>query len=159
MAFDFTLNGEPVSLDVEAQMPLLWAIRDIAGLTGTKYGCGIGQCGACTIHLNGTPMKACTLPVDGVSDGQKIITIEGLSPSGDHPLQKSWVEAQVPQCGYCQTGQIMQAAALLRDNPQPTRAEILLHMNGNLCRCGTYMRIVKAIQMASGTLLSMKEDS
>lgn len=120
-------------------------------LTGTKYGCGVGQCGACTIHLDGTPMRACTLPIDGVADGQSITTIEGLSKEGDHPIQQAWVKEQVPQCGYCQSGQIMQAVALLENNPNPSRTEIVQHMNGNLCRCGTYTRIVKAIQTAANS--------
>jgi len=126
-------------------------------MTGTKYGCGISQCGACTIHVEGNPMKACTLPIDGVADGQKITTIEGLSSNNDHPLQKAWVKEQVPQCGYCQSGQIMQAAALLDKKTSPSRAEIKTHMNGNLCRCGTYLRILNAIESASSDLLTMKD--
>ena len=116
---------------------------------GTKYGCGIGQCGACTIHINGTAVKSCTLPVDAVSDGQEITTIEGLSADNTHPLQEAWIEAQVPQCGYCQSGQIMQAATLLEEKASPSKAEIKQHMNGNLCRCGTYLRIIKAIEIAA----------
>ena len=119
------------------------------GYTGTKYGCGIAQCGACTVHIDGNPMRACIVNVDGVSAGQEITTIEGLSDDGSHPLQKAWVQTQAPQCGYCQSGQLMQAAALLQKNPTPSRDEIKAHMNGILCRCGTYLRIIKAIELAS----------
>ena len=144
------VNGKQQSVDVEESTPLLWVLRDELGLTGTKYGCGVGQCGSCTIHIDGIPVKSCTLSVAAVADGQSVTTIEGLSEEGSHPLQKAWVEAQVPQCGYCQSGQIMQAAALLNKNAKPNREEIKEHMNGNLCRCGTYMRVVKAIQIAAG---------
>ncbi len=147
--YQLHINGKEYEVDVSENTPLLWVIREYVGLTGTKYGCGIGQCGSCTIHVDGTAVKACTVPVENVAKGQKIKTIEGLSENADHPLQLSWVKAQVPQCGYCQSGQIMQAATLLESKPKPTHQEIVSHMNGNLCRCGTYMRIVKAIKMAS----------
>lgn len=147
--YQLHINGKKYEVDVSENTPLLWVIREYVGLTGTKYGCGIGQCGSCTIHVDGTAVKACTVPVENVAKGQKIKTIEGLSENADHPLQLSWVKAQVPQCGYCQSGQIMQAATLLESKPKPTHQEIVSHMNGNLCRCGTYMRIVKAIKMAS----------
>ncbi len=128
---------------------LLWVLREHLGLTGAKYGCGIGQCGTCTIHVDNAPTKACLLPVEGVASGQEIRTIEGLSENGDHPVQKAWIEAQAPQCGYCHTGQIMQAVALLETNPNPTREEIKSYMNGVLCRCGTYLRILKAVELAA----------
>lgn len=146
----YTLNVNKKKHIVEATQstPLLWVLREHLGFTGTKYGCGIAQCGACTVHLNGAPSKACMLMVDNITEAQEITTIEGLSQDGDHPLQKAWITAQAPQCGYCQSGQIMQAAALLKENPSPTREEIKSYMNGNLCRCGTYMRIVKAIELA-----------
>ena len=147
--FSIKINGQKKSVNVDADTPLLWVLREHLGLMGTKFGCGQGQCGACTIHVNGNPMRACVVPVSAAADGQEITTIEGLSDDNAHPLQQAWIEAQVPQCGYCQSGQIMQAAALLDNNPNPSREEILTHMNGNLCRCGTYMRIVKAIQIAS----------
>jgi isoquinoline 1-oxidoreductase alpha subunit len=148
-SYQLHINGKDYKVDVSENTPALWVIREYVGLTGTKYGCGIGQCGSCTIHVDGTAVKACTVPVENVAGGQKIKTIEGLSENADHPLQLSWVKAQVPQCGYCQSGQIMQAATLLESKPKPTHQEIVSHMNGNLCRCGTYMRIVKAIKMAS----------
>lgn len=147
--FSLHINGKRYEVDVSKGTILLWVLREHLGLTGTKFGCGIAQCGSCTIHINGSPARACALTVDVVADGQKITTIEGLSEDVSHPVQKSWIEAQVPQCGYCQSGQIMQAAALLSENPNPSREEIKEYMNGNLCRCGTYMRIVKAVQMAS----------
>lgn len=131
-------------------MPLLWVLRDYLDLTGTKYGCGIGQCGACTVHLDGQPVRSCILPV-GEAGGQSITTIEGLSEDGSHPLQRAWEEADVPQCGYCQAGQIMSAAALLNNNPTPSEEDINRAMTGNICRCGTYVRIKKAIRMAAGT--------
>jgi isoquinoline 1-oxidoreductase alpha subunit len=152
--FTLRVNKKNYEVETEAGTPLLWVLREGLGLTGTKYGCGIGQCGACTIHVNGDPMKACLLPVDNFSDGQEIVTIEGLSEDGAHPVQKAWVEAQAPQCGYCQSGQIMQAAALLEKNPSPSQQEIKSYMNGNLCRCGTYLRILKAIQLASENKLA-----
>jgi isoquinoline 1-oxidoreductase alpha subunit len=143
-----TVNGRPVDLDVPADTPLLWALRDHLGLTGTKFGCGIAQCGACTIHVNGQPVRSCVTPASAVA-GKRVVTIEGLSERGDHPLQKAWVAEQVPQCGYCQSGQIMQAAALLAKTKRPTRQQIVQHMDGNLCRCGTYGRIVRAIARAA----------
>ena len=148
--YTININGQSKTVTVAEGTPLLWVIREHLSLTGTKYGCGIGQCGACTIHVNGTAMKSCTLPVEAVTEGQELTTIEGLSTDNAHPLQKAWVAAQVPQCGYCQSGQIMQAATLLENNPKPSREEIIQHMNGNLCRCGTYLRIIKAIEMAAG---------
>ncbi|HYC02255.1 MAG TPA: (2Fe-2S)-binding protein [Azospirillaceae bacterium] len=142
-----TVNGAPHTLDADPEMPLLWALRDILNLTGTKYGCGVAQCGACTIHLDGQPVRACATPL-AAAEGAKVTTIEGLG--GDHPVQKAWVEAQVPQCGYCQSGQIMSAAALLAQNPKPADADIDAAMEGNLCRCGTYPRIKGAIKRAAG---------
>ena len=130
-------------------MPLLWVIRELVGLTGTKYGCGIAQCGACTVHLKGPPIRSCSFPVSAVSN-QPITTIEGISKDNSHPVQKAWIAEQVPQCGYCQSGQIMSAVALLRDNPHPTDDDIDAAMQGNICRCGTYPRIRKAIKTAAG---------
>ena len=144
----FVVNGKEVDSDQPADTPLLWVIREELGLTGTKFGCGIAQCGACTVHVNGSPVRSCSTPVSAVA-GKKVTTIEGLAPNGDHPLQKAWVAKQVPQCGYCQSGQIMQAAALLAKNKAPTREQIVRHMDGNICRCGTYNRIVAAIQQAA----------
>jgi isoquinoline 1-oxidoreductase subunit alpha len=144
----FSVNGQPVSVEDPPDTPLLWVIRDTLGMTGTKFGCGVSLCGACTVHLNGDPVRSCVTPVSAAA-GKKITTIEGLSAGGDHPLQKAWVEDQVPQCGYCQSGQLMQAAALLAKNKKPTRDQIVAHMSGNLCRCGTYNRIVAAIQRAA----------
>lgn len=142
---NFTINGKKASLkNVDPQMPLLWALRDNLGLTGTKFSCGIAQCGACTIHLNGTAIRSCVYPISA-AEGKEITTIEGLSKNNDHPVQKAWIEAQVPQCGYCQSGQIMTAAALLKENPNPTEEEIDATMGSVLCRCGTYPRIKKAI--------------
>jgi isoquinoline 1-oxidoreductase subunit alpha len=143
-----TINGRRVEVKASNDTPLLWAIRDELKLTGTKYGCGVASCGACTIHIAGKPVRSCAITVGEVK-GQAITTIEGLSPNGTHPLQKAWVAEQVPQCGYCQSGQIMQAAALLKTKPKPTRDEIVKHMDGNLCRCGTYNKIVKAIERAA----------
>lgn len=154
--FSLNVNDQKFSVDATEGTPLLWVLREQIGLTGSKYGCGIGQCGACIVHVNGSAVRSCTIPVEGVAEGQKITTIEGLSENNDHPLQKAWVDVQVPQCGYCQSGQIMQAAVLLESNPTPTREEIIQHMNGNLCRCGTYLRILEAIQTASGDLLSKR---
>ena len=142
------VNGQKQTVEADPGTSLLWILREYLGLMGTKYGCGKALCGACTIHLDGAPMRACVTPLT-LSDGRKVTTIEGLSENGDHPLQEAWVEAQVPQCGYCQSGQIMQAAALLEQNKRPSREEIISHMNGVLCRCGTYMRIVKAIEKAA----------
>jgi isoquinoline 1-oxidoreductase subunit alpha len=144
----FVVNGREVNSDQPADTPLLWVIREELGLTGTKFGCGIAQCGACTVHINGNPVRSCSTPVSAAA-GKKVTTIEGLAPNGDHPLQKAWVQEQVPQCGYCQSGQIMQAAALLAKNKSPSQQQIVQHMNGNICRCGTYNRIVRAIQRAS----------
>lgn len=149
MAVEFELNGEQINLDADPAMPLLWAIRDIAGLTGTKFGCGKALCGACTVHVNGQPMHSCVLPLSAVAGGV-VTTIEGLSESGDHPVQVAWRELNVPQCGYCQSGQIMSAAALLEREPKPTDADIDAAMSGNICRCGTYTRIRKAIHRAAG---------
>jgi isoquinoline 1-oxidoreductase subunit alpha len=142
------VNGREHRLDVEDDMPLLWAIRDEIGLTGTKFGCGIGMCGACTVHVDGKAVRSCLTPTKSVA-GKAVTTIEGLDPAGAHPLQVAWIEAQAPQCGYCQSGQIMQAAALLKAKPHPTDAEIEAAMNGNLCRCMTYGRIKKAIKLAA----------
>ena len=141
----FTINGKAVSVEAEPDTPLLWIVREQLKLTGTKFGCGIAQCGACTVHLNGEPTRSCSVRVSDIA-GKQVTTIEGLSPDGNHPLQKAWVAEQVPQCGYCQSGQIMQAAALLAKNPKPTRDQIVAHMDGNICRCGTYSRIIAAIQ-------------
>jgi isoquinoline 1-oxidoreductase alpha subunit len=147
----FQLNGRTVTVDVDDDMPLLWAIRDTLGLTGTKFGCGIGMCGACTVHLNGRAIRSCVTPVRAAY-GQTVTTIEGLSPNGDHPLQKAWIATQTPQCGYCQSGQIMQAASLLRDYPTPTDADIDAVMGGNLCRCMAYARIRTAIKQAAAEI-------
>jgi len=146
---NFVVNGREVHSEQPADTPLLWVIREELGLTGTKFGCGIAQCGACTVHVNGNPVRSCSTTVSSVQ-GKRITTIEGLAANGgQHPLQKAWVEAQVPQCGYCQSGQIMQAAALLAKNKNPSREQIVRHMNGNICRCGTYNRIIGAIQRAA----------
>jgi isoquinoline 1-oxidoreductase alpha subunit len=143
-----SVNDKDVSVDVDPDMPLLWVLRDKLGLTGTKYGCGAALCGACTVHLAGEPVRSCVTPVRAVG-ARPITTIEGLSPARSHPVQKAWIELDVPQCGYCQSGQIMSAAALLAHNPQPTDAEIDTAMAGNLCRCGTYQRIRAAIHRAA----------
>ena len=145
------LNGRDVSFDVDPQTPLLWVIRDQLGLTGTKFGCGIGMCGACTVHLNGRAVRSCITPA-AAAEGAAITTIEGLDPNGAHPLQQAWIETQAPQCGYCQSGQIMQAATLLRDFPQPTDKDIDSVMNGNLCRCMAYRRIRAAIKLAAARM-------
>ncbi len=144
-----TVNGAERSFDGDPEMPLLWYLRDELGLTGTKFGCGIAQCGACTVHIGGTAARACITPVSG-AEGQEIVTIEGLSPDGNHPVQTAWRDLNVAQCGYCQTGQIMQAAALLKDTPKPTDQQIDETMSGNICRCGTYPRIRAAIHQAAG---------
>ena len=144
----FTLNDKRVSVDADPDTPLLWVIREHVGLTGTKYGCGAGLCGACTVHIDGVAQRACQTDLSSIA-GKKVVTIEGLSPNSSHPLQKAWIVEEVPQCGYCQSGQIMKAAELLRLNPKPSRAEIVAHMDGNLCRCGTYHRIISAIERAS----------
>lgn len=142
------VNQKPYQLDVDPDMPLLWAIRDFVGLTGTKFGCGVAQCGACVVHLNGEAVRSCVTKVSR-ADGQKITTIEGLSINNDHPLQKAWNELNVPQCGYCHSGQLMSAAVLLREKPNPTDEDIDAAMSGNICRCGTYLRIRKAIHLAA----------
>ncbi len=146
--FNLTINGKKQQVDADPATPILWILRDHLKLVGTKYGCGIAQCGACTIHLDGTAMRSCQLPVSAVGN-QAITTIEGLSEKGDHPVQKAWLDHDVPQCGYCQAGQIMNAAALLQNNPNPTDEEIEGAMNGNICRCGTYLRIKQAIKTAT----------
>jgi len=150
------VNGQTLSLDIDPDMPLLYALRDAAQLTGTKFGCGMGLCGACTVHLNGVPVRSCVTPVSAVA-GQAVTTIEGLAESGKlHPLQQAWVEHKVAQCGYCQCGQIMSAAALLKQTPKPTEAEIENYMQGNICRCGTYLRIKQAIQTAAVMIQEVK---
>ena len=149
MAFKLTVNGKATTVDVPADMPLLWVLRDVVGLKATKYGCGIGQCGACTVLVRGRAVRSCQTLMSAAADAQ-VTTLEGLSPTGSHPLQVAWQELDVPQCGYCQAGQIMSAAALLSTKPKPTDADIDLAMNGNLCRCGTYLRIRQAIHRAAG---------
>lgn len=145
------INNRTYDADVAEGTSLLWVLREHLGLTGTKYSCGIAQCGTCTIHINGQPARACALKAEDLTRGQEITTIEGLSTDGGHPLQRAWIKAQAPQCGYCQPGQLMQAAALLQQNPNPSREEIKSYMNGVLCRCGTYLRIIKAIELAAET--------
>ena len=148
MPFTLTVNGKATTVDVPGDMPLLWVLRDVLNLKGTKFGCGISQCGACTVHMNGRAVRSCQTPVSKVGNAP-ITTSEGLSPEGNHPLQRAWQELDVPQCGYCQSGQIMSAAALLATTPKPTDAQIDTAMNGNLCRCGTYVRIRAAIHRAA----------
>ena len=143
-----TVNGIHREVDVEASTPLLWVLREHLKITGTKFGCGIASCGACTVHIDGKAARSCAMPVSLVA-GKSVTTIEGLSPDGSHPLQRAWIAEQVPQCGYCQSGQIMQAAELLASNKNPTREQIVEHMDGNICRCGTYLKIISAIQRAS----------
>jgi isoquinoline 1-oxidoreductase alpha subunit len=150
MKYSLRVNGKSTTVDVPPDMPLLWVLRDVLDLKGTKFGCGIGQCGACTVHRNGVPIRSCSLPVSA-AQGASITTIEGLSPDGSHPLQRAWQEIDVAQCGYCQAGQIMSAAALLAKTPKPTDADIEAAMNGNLCRCATYLRIREAIHRAAGS--------
>ena len=150
MNVTFQLNGETKTVDAPADMPLLWVLRDMLDMKGTKFGCGGGQCGACTVHVNGIPARSCQRPMSRVQ-GVRVTTIEGLSPDGSHPLQRAWQELDVPQCGYCQDGQLMQAAALLRNNPKPTDADIDNAMSNNICRCATYTRIREAIKVAAGT--------
>ena len=145
----FSLNGKAVSVEAEPDTPLLWVIREQLKLTGTKFGCGIAQCGACTVHLDGEPTRSCSIQISDIA-GRHVTTIEGLSPTGTHPLQKAWIAEQVPQCGYCQSGQLMSAAALLAKTPKPTDAQIDAAMTGNICRCGTYQRIHRAIKRAAG---------
>jgi isoquinoline 1-oxidoreductase alpha subunit len=142
------INNKNYNIDVDPETPLLWVLRDTLGLVGTKYGCGIAQCGACTVHINGQAVRSCVTRVSSVA-GRKVVTIEGLSEKGEHPLQKAWIELDVPQCGYCQGGQIMSAAVLIRENKNPTEKDIDNAMAGNICRCGTYLRIRKAIQLAA----------
>ena len=145
---NFTINGQPIEVDANPDTPLLWVIREHLKFTGTKFGCGVGQCGACTVHIDGASTYSCLTPVSAV-EGREVTTIEGLSPTSDHALQRAWVAEEVPQCGYCQSGQIMRAADLLASNPNPTREEIVAHMSTNICRCGTYSRIIRAIQRAA----------
>ena len=144
----FTLNGASQAVDVVPEMPLLWVLRDVVGLTGTKFGCGMGLCGACTVHLDGQPVRSCSTPVKSVA-GKRVTTIEGLSPNGTHAVQRAWMEIDVPQCGYCQSGQVMSAAALLARKPKPTDADIDEAMRGNLCRCGTYQSVRAAVHRAA----------
>ena len=148
MKVEFTVNGAPRTVEVPADMPLLWVLRDVLDLKGTKYGCGIAQCGACTVHLNGVPTRSCVTPASAVQRA-RVTTVEGLSPDRSHPLQRAWMELDVPQCGFCQAGQLMSAAALLASTPQPSDADIDAAMSGNLCRCGTYLRIRAAIHRAA----------
>ena len=148
MAIQFTLNGKPQTVEVVPNMPLLWVLRDTLGMTGTKFGCGMALCGACTVHIDGEATRSCVTPISAVS-GKKITTIEGLSTDRSHPVQQAWIEIDVPQCGYCQSGQIMSAAAFLAKNPKPSDAEIDDAMKGNICRCGTYERIRRAVQRAA----------
>jgi isoquinoline 1-oxidoreductase subunit alpha len=143
------VNGRVVDIEAEPDTPLLWALREQAGLTGTKYGCGVAQCGACTVHVDGVATRSCSLPVSAVTETQKVVTIEGLSADGSHPVQKAWAELDVPQCGYCQAGMIMAVAALLQQNPKPTDADIDSEIT-NICRCGTYNRVRAAIKLAAG---------
>lgn len=149
--FNLKINGKTQQVDVDPSTPMLWVLRDHLNLVGTKFGCGIAMCGACTIHVNGNATRSCITPVSSVGD-KEITTIEGLSENGDHPVQKAWLEVDVPQCGYCQAGQIMNAAALLKKNPHPTDEEIETAMNGNICRCGTYVKIKAAIKTAASNL-------
>jgi isoquinoline 1-oxidoreductase subunit alpha len=146
--YNLKINGEIHTVEADSDTPLLWVLRDQIHLVGTKYGCGIGQCGACTVHVNGNALRSCSLQVSQLQ-GMDIVTIEGLSQEGDHPVQKAWLEHDVPQCGYCQSGQMMSAAALLKNNPNPSDSDIDAAMNGNICRCGTYIRIKQAIKTAS----------
>ena len=148
-SYNLLINEEKYTVEADEQMPLLWVIRELAGLTGTKYGCGIAQCGACTVHVNGAPVRSCSFPVSAVTN-QPVTTIEGISKDNSHPIQKAWIANQVPQCGYCQSGQIMSAVALLKATPNPTDEDIDAAMQGNICRCGTYPRIRKAIKTAAG---------
>jgi isoquinoline 1-oxidoreductase alpha subunit len=151
MTVTFSVDGKPASVDVPPEMPLLWVLRDVLELKGAKYGCGVAQCGACTVHVNGVATRSCTVPVSAVA-GAGVTTVEGLSPEGTHALQRAWDELDVPQCGYCQAGQLMSAAALLARTPRPSDTEIDAAMNGNLCRCATYLRIRQAIHLAANTM-------
>ena len=156
---NFILNGEPVSIDAQPEMPILWVVRETLGMTGTKFGCGIAQCGACTVHLDGQPVRSCSTPVS-MAEGREITTIEGVGGEDGlmNAVQKAWESEQVPQCGYCQSGQIMSATALLRDNPSPSDDDIDAAMKGNICRCGTYTRIRRAIKVASGQAAPRQEE-
>jgi len=156
MLVTFTLNGAPVTVDAPPEMPLLWVLRDLLDMKGTKFGCGISQCGACTVHLNGRTTRSCQVRIDSVA-GDEVVTIEGLSPDGSHPLQQAWKDLDVPQCGYCQAGQLMAAAALLARNPNPTDEDIDGAMDRNLCRCGTYVRIREGIHRAARTIAAQAE--
>ena len=151
MLYQLTVNGRPATVDAAADTPLLWVLRDTLHLVGTKYGCGVGSCGACTVHLNGVPIRSCQTTIAEAA-GKKVMTIEGLSPEGKHPLQTAWQEVDVPQCGYCQAGQILSAAALLAKKPRPTDADIDEALSGNLCRCGTYLSIRKAVHRAAAMM-------
>ena len=148
--FNLKINGKQKEVDVDPDTPILWVLRDHLKLVGTKYGCGVAMCGACTVHVDGSAVRSCQIPISSIG-GKAITTIEGLSENADHPLQKAWLEVDVPQCGYCQAGQIMNAASLLESNPNPTDSEIESAMNGNLCRCGTYVRIKEAIKLAANS--------
>lgn len=152
--YTLTINGAKHQVEADPDTPLLWVIRDLVGLTGTKFGCGMALCGACTVHINDQPVRSCSTPVSTVKASQRITTIEGLSPDNSHPVQQAWIAEQAPQCGYCQSGQIMSAVALLRANPNPTDEDIDNYMSGNLCRCGTYTRVRKAIHRAAGLMRS-----
>jgi isoquinoline 1-oxidoreductase alpha subunit len=154
--YNLIINGKKTQVEADSDTPLLWVIRDYAGLKGTKFGCGMGLCGACTIHLDGQAIRSCQTPISSVKASSKITTIEGISVNIDHAVQKAWIEEQVPQCGYCQSGQIMSAVALLKSNPNPTDEEIDTYMAGNICRCGTYERIRKAIHRAGAEMKSTK---
>lgn len=151
--YNLQINDKSYAVEADAKMPLLWAIRDLAGLTGTKYGCGIAQCGACTVHMNGNPVRSCSIPVSAAANA-KITTVEGLSDDNSHVVQQAWILEQVPQCGYCQSGQLMSAAALLKKNPSPSDKDIDTAMQGNICRCGTYPRVRKAIKTASKLMVT-----
>lgn len=153
---ELKVNGQARSVDIDPETPLLWVVREQFGLLGTKFGCGVSQCGACTVHLNGLPVRSCVTPVSA-AEGAEVTTIEGIGEDGLSSLQQAWIEEQVPQCGYCQSGQIMSAAALLADNPRPSDADIDTAMSGNLCRCGTYIRVRRAIHRAAGQLAESAE--
>lgn len=157
--YQLTINNRPVTLQAEADMPLVWALRDLANLKGTKFGCGMAQCGACTVHLNGQPIRSCQMPLGSLPKKAKITTIEGISTPTLHAVQQAWIEEQVPQCGYCQSGQIMSAVTLLKENPKPTEDDIRTALDGHLCRCGTYARIQAAVQRAAETLAKTSSPS